>query len=218
MIRILLADNQAIFRAGTTRVLEAQEDIRILGQTASPDQALELVAGTRGSVLLLAASVGADVDRILAGATASGSRVVLMTESNAEPAGPLLRRLDGLLTRHASAAELLACVRRVAGGERSMGDGAAPADTVGRRMLELLTPRELQIVGFIVQGWKNRQIADELHTKEQVVKNYLRSIYDKTGASDRLELALFTLHHRILAEAAAKAASAVQSTAAAPAS
>jgi DNA-binding NarL/FixJ family response regulator len=53
-----------------------------------------------------------------------------------------------------------------------------------------------------VQGYKNKDIATELGTSEQVIKNYLRSIFDKTGVSDRLELALFTLHHRILLDAA----------------
>ncbi len=63
----------------------------------------------------------------------------------------------------------------------------------------------MQIVALIVQGCKNKEIAAQLGTKEQVIKNYLRTIYDKTGVSDRLELALFTIHHRVLAEAAARA-------------
>jgi DNA-binding NarL/FixJ family response regulator len=54
-----------------------------------------------------------------------------------------------------------------------------------------------------VQGYKNKEIATQLGTTEQVIKNYLRNVYDKIGVSDRLELALFTIHHRILNEAAA---------------
>jgi DNA-binding NarL/FixJ family response regulator len=60
----------------------------------------------------------------------------------------------------------------------------------------------MRIVALIVQGCKNREIASRLKTTEQVIKNYLRSVYDKTGVSDRLELALFTIHHRVLAQAA----------------
>jgi DNA-binding NarL/FixJ family response regulator len=78
-------------------------------------------------------------------------------------------------------------------------------DSAGARVRDRLTPKEIQIVSLIVQGCKNKQIALQLGTKEQVIKNYLRSIYDKTGVSDRLELALFTIHHRALAEAAARA-------------
>jgi DNA-binding NarL/FixJ family response regulator len=78
------------------------------------------------------------------------------------------------------------------------------------RVRDRLTPKEMQIVALIVQGCKNKDIAGQLGTKEQVIKNYLRSIYDKTGVSDRLELALFTIHHRALAEAAAKAGHLIQ--------
>jgi DNA-binding CsgD family transcriptional regulator len=68
----------------------------------------------------------------------------------------------------------------------------------------------MRIVALIVQGCKNREIATRLKTTEQVIKNYLRSIYDKTGVSDRLELALFTLHHRVLAQAAADVGSRIE--------
>ena len=101
---------------------------------------------------------------------------------------------------------MIDCVRRVSQGERHVrANGVAAAtsdDAVGSRVRDRLTPKELRIVALIVQGCKNKEIALRLTTTEQVVKNYLRSIYDKTGVSDRLELALFTMHHRILAEAA----------------
>ena len=213
MIRILLADDQAIFRAGTARVLGADVNLSVIGQCDRPETLLELVAGARDCVLIVAESLGADTNRLLAAAATVNTRVILMTETASEQPAALTRRLDGLLTRQASAPELLACVRRVGSGERSVAAPAASAvDVVAQRMLDVLTPRELQIVGFVVQGWKNRQIAEELGTKEQVVKNYLRSIYDKTGSSDRLELALFTLHHRPLAEGAARACEALQAS------
>jgi DNA-binding NarL/FixJ family response regulator len=67
----------------------------------------------------------------------------------------------------------------------------------------------MKVVALLVQGCKNKEIALRLGTTEPVIKNYLRSIYDKTGVSDRLELALFTMHNRILAAAAAEALSLV---------
>jgi DNA-binding NarL/FixJ family response regulator len=84
-------------------------------------------------------------------------------------------------------------------------------DMVGTRVRDRLTPKEMRIVALIAQGCKNREIALRLKTTEQVIKNYLRSIYDKTGVSDRLELALFTIHHRVLAQAAAEVGSKIDS-------
>jgi DNA-binding NarL/FixJ family response regulator len=74
---------------------------------------------------------------------------------------------------------------------------------VGARVRDRLTSKEMKIVALITQGCKNKEIAMRLGTTEQVVKNYMRVIFDKTGVSDRLELALFIYHHKMLAEAAA---------------
>jgi DNA-binding NarL/FixJ family response regulator len=107
---------------------------------------------------------------------------------------------------------LVECVRRVAAGETWIPPQLAVSespeeDMVGTRVRDRLTPKEMRIVALIVQGCKNREIASRLKTTEQVIKNYLRSVYDKTGVSDRLELALFTIHHRVLAQAAAEVGS-----------
>ena len=205
LCRVLLADNQAIFRAGIARVLAGESDITVLGQCGTAEALRDLIDSAQGCVLVLAESLGAEMDTLLLAAHAAGTRVVLITETASHPAVSVTRRIDGLLTRQTSAADLLSCVRRVQNGERVL-QTAGTQDSVGDRMRDLLSARELQIVGLVVQGLKNRRIAEEIGTSEQVVKNYLRTIYDKTGSSDRLELALFTLHHRPLAEAAARAA------------
>ena len=71
---------------------------------------------------------------------------------------------------------------------------------MGKRVRARLSAKELRIVAAIVRGYKNREIAELIGTSEQTVKNALRGIYDKIGVSDRLELALFVLHHRALAQ------------------
>lgn len=204
LCRVILADDQAIFRAGIARVLDAQQDISTVSLCDDPQRLLAAVAASRSCVILVSQSLNPEMDRLFTAAAAVGSRVILMTETGASLHATILRRLDGRLTRQTSADELLACVRRVHNGERVLS-GTDTGDTVGDRMRDQLSSRELQIIGFIVQGCKNRRIAEEIGTSEQVVKNYLRSIYDKTGSSDRLELALFTLYHRPLAEAASRA-------------
>jgi DNA-binding CsgD family transcriptional regulator len=115
----------------------------------------------------------------------------------------------GVVFRNVNGPTLVECVHRVAAGEtwippQLMRSESAEDDMVGTRVRDRLTPKEMRIVALIVQGCKNREIAIRLKTTEQVIKNYLRSVYDKTGVSDRLELALFTIHHRVLAQAAAE--------------
>src|SRR5581483_5616819 len=68
----------------------------------------------------------------------------------------------------------------------------------GGRPKVQLTPKETLIVSCVTQGMKNKEIAVRVGTTEQVVKNYLRKVYDKLGVADRLELALYCLHHRVL--------------------
>jgi len=79
---------------------------------------------------------------------------------------------------------------------------------ISERVRERLSPKELSIIGLLLKGYKNREIAEELHNSEQVIKNYLHSIFDKTGVSDRLELALFAMHHQLLSESAVQSATA----------
>ena len=214
MIQVILADNQAIFRAGAARVLALEDNVSIVAHcedTAHLENALDAHAG---AILLVSASLQADAGGLIARAREAGSRVILVAENGVEVADALARSLDGMVFRSVSGPELIDCVRRVAAGQRSMQHSNVTSilaqDAVGARVRDRLTPKEIQIVALITQGCKNKQIAIQLNTKEQVIKNYLRSIYDKTGVSDRLELALFTIHHRVLAEAAARAGDLLQ--------
>jgi DNA-binding NarL/FixJ family response regulator len=209
MNRIILADNQAIFRAGAARVLAQEEDMRIVAQCEDLTRLLTAIDGYRGSVVLFSLSMQLDAQAVTERARAAGSRVILVAENSAEIDDELAKGLDGVVFRNVPGQDLVACIRRVAAGQRSVQRSNVTSiqaqDTVGARVRDRLTPKEMQIVALIVQGCKNKHIATQLGTKEQVIKNYLRSIYDKTGVSDRLELALFTIHHRMLAEAAARA-------------
>jgi len=214
MNRIILADNQAIFRAGAARVLALEEDMRIVAQCEDQGRLLNALDAYRNAVLLFSASMQGDARAVIARAQAAGTRSILIAENGAEVAEDLTRELDGLLFRNVPGVDLIDGIRRVAAGrrciQRSNVTSILAQDSVGARVRDRLTPKEMQIVALIVQGCKNKHIAIQLGTKEQVIKNYLRSIYDKTGVSDRLELALFTIHHRVLAEAAARAGDRLQ--------
>jgi DNA-binding NarL/FixJ family response regulator len=146
---------------------------------------------------------------------AAGSRAIVIAE-NGEPAQIFTAHdIRGVVYRSTTGPALVECVQRVIKGFSSVQRpaeiiGSEEEDSVGARVRDRLTPKEMKIVALIVQGCKNKEIALRLGTTEQVIKNYLRSVYDKTGVSDRLELALFTIHHRILAAAAAEAVNTVQ--------
>lgn len=210
MNRIILADNQSIFRAGAARVLAAEEDMRIVAQCMSTDALLTALQSFRNSITIFATSLQEDFQFLLEQILKVGNKAILVTENHEELPYAALVNLDALIQRNITGQDLVQCVRLVTQGERSIhlpnkNEASHLVDTVGTRVRDRLTPREMQIVGLIVQGCKNKEIATRLGVTEQVVKNYLRSIYDKSGVSDRLELALFTIHHRILAEAANKA-------------
>lgn len=208
MLKVILADNQAIFRAGAAKVLAVEDDLRIVAQAQTLEQTQMALERFRAAVLIASPALLPDLAPILAAAREQKTRVVLVAENGEDPAKYLKTGAGGVVFRSVTGSALVDCVRKVAKGEtwvqdvRSLAE-ASDSDQVGARVRDRLTARELSIVALIVQGYKNKEIATRLGTTEQVIKNYLRNVYDKVGVSDRLELALFTIHHRILAEAAA---------------
>ncbi len=212
--RIILADDQAIFRAGTARVLAMEDDMRIIAQCEDGSKLAGAIAKYHSSIVIFASGMRLDLPAYAGQLDASGSFGILMVEKGEHVADSVAKLFAGVIGRGITGPELIDCVRRVARGQQYRKFGGLVAitavDTVGAKVRDRLTPKELQIVALIVQGCKNKEIATQLGTKEQVIKNYLRSIFDKTGVSDRLELALFTLHHKVLAEAAAESVGGIQ--------
>jgi len=212
MNKIILADSQAIFRAGTAKVLAMDEDLRIIAQCSDLDRMHHAVTTFPGSIVLFAASLRPDLVRLRHLLDSGGSSGIVIAENSDTADHYLQQGFRGVVFRNVSGSSLVECVRRVAAGDiwmppQLMNADSPEEDMVGTRVRDRLTPKEMRIVALIVQGCKNREIAVRLKTTEQVIKNYLRSIYDKTGVSDRLELALFTIHHRVLAAAAAEVGS-----------
>jgi len=208
MNKVILADSQAIFRAGTAKVLALDEDLRIIAQCSDSERMMHAVTTFPGAVVIFASALKPELSRLRVLLETMGSRGIVIAENNESPGPYLQQGFRGVIFRNTTGSALVDCVRKVAVGEiwqplQTMLAEVAAEDMVGTRVRDRLTPKEMRIVALIVQGCKNREIATRLKTTEQVIKNYLRSIYDKTGVSDRLELALFTLHHRVLAEAAA---------------
>jgi DNA-binding NarL/FixJ family response regulator len=203
--RVLLADNQMMFRTGVARVLAQEPGMEVVAQCADALRLRQTLSVFRDVTVVLPSSLEESLLELIETINGSGCRSVLILEHNADVEATVLQRANGVVSRSISGAALVDTLYRVGCGEHVVHKEETRAepleDRVGERVLERLTPKEVQIVALVTEGWKNREIADRLNTKEQVVKNYLRSIYDKTGVSDRLELALFTIHHRALADA-----------------
>jgi DNA-binding NarL/FixJ family response regulator len=213
MLKIILADNQAIFRAGMAKVLAVEDDLRVVAQAQTPEQMFMALDKFRAALLILASSFVPDLASVLEAANQAKTRVLVVAENGNDATKYLRQGAHGVVYRSVAGISLVDCVRKIASGHtwtqsEPVSKELSDNDMVGARVRDRLTPKELRIVALIVQGYKNKEIANQLGTTEQVIKNYLRNVYDKIGVSDRLELALFTIHHRILAEAAAATAGA----------
>jgi len=208
MLKLVVADKQPVFRAGIAKVLAVEDEMRIVAQAQTPDQIPMALERFRPNVVVCSVGFYPNLHELTQAIAKIKARLVLIAEAGENAAPYLSSGAHGIVYRNVTGPALLDCVRSVSRGETYVQDNAVPSevsenDLVGERVVNRLTNKELRIVALIVQGYKNKEIATELGTTEQVIKNYLRNVYDKIGVSDRLELALFTIHHRILAEAAA---------------
>lgn len=208
MINIIIADHQAIFRTGVAKVLAVEDDIRIVGQPQSHEQMLNALEHLRTHVLLVSTYFLPYFNEIRALTDANNTKILVLAEQKDEPAAFIAMGVQGVVYRSVNGPIIVDAVRRLARGDTYVhtpytAAGEISDDMVGVRVRDRLSEKELRIVAAVVRGYKNREIAAHMTTSEQVVKNSLRMIFDKIGVSDRLELALFVLHHRMLAHATA---------------
>lgn len=209
--KVVIADKHSIFRTGTARVIAVEEDFRIVGQCDDLRRLTKAAASVTNAIHIVGTCLQADARSLVQSSATVRSQIVSILELDESPHAFLHAGTRGILYRDASNAELVQCLRAVARGEVYLqkefvsGRNRFESDMVSERVRERLSPKELRIIGLLLKGYKNREIAEELGNSEQVIKNYLRSIFDKTGVSDRLELALFAMHHHLLAESALQA-------------
>jgi DNA-binding NarL/FixJ family response regulator len=212
MVKVILGDCQALYRAGMARVLGIEDEFRIVAQCPDWPRLRTSVIAFHGALVIVASGIKPNLEELITLAKAAHSRVIMIADDS-EPFLPYSSAgVSGVVYRSTTSAAFLECVRKVNRGDKFVPPGLATPedDPVGARAHAQLTVKEIKIVALVAEGMKNKKIAACLNTTEQVVKNQLRSVYDKTGVSDRLELALFTLHHRVLATAAAAASAELQ--------
>ncbi len=213
-IRVILADSEAIFRVGMSKILTAESDLEVVAQTETLPQTLNAVATIPADVVLFEEGLSpnpADAISEVIRQISSASKLILVTSraGEHETVDYLRRGVSGILTRGVSPDLLVRCVRKVAAGETWLDKQGVNwvieayrtqslQGTASQQQQLRLSQKEMHIISGVTQGMKNKEIAREVGTTEQVVKNYLRKIYDKLNVTDRLELALYSMHHRLL--------------------
>jgi len=211
-IRVIVADSQAIFRAGLRKIFALEDDIRVVGQAETVAQTITAIQKFEADILIFEAALTtspADAVSDLLRQTVKCRLVVVLQEPDQEMTLELFRRgAHGIVCREVEPETLVDCLRKVSAGEPWLESRAITwvldafrtqgLRPTGSRSKVQLTPKESLIVSCVTQGMKNKEIALRVGTTEQVVKNYLRKVYDKLGVADRLELALYCLNHRVV--------------------
>ena len=211
-IRVIVADTQAIFRAGLRKVFALEDDIRVVGQAESLAQALAALQKFSADIMIFETALAPDPVDALSDLLRQGAncrQVMVLQGPDQELTLELFRRgAHAVVSKEVEPEMLIDCLRKVAQGEPWLEPSAVAwvldayrtqgMRPSGSRPKVQLTPKESLIVSCVTQGMKNKEIALRVGTTEQVVKNYLRKVYDKLGVADRLELALYCLSHRVI--------------------
>jgi len=211
-IRVILADSQAIYRVGIRKVFALEDDLRVVAQADSLENLSTAIERFPSDVVLMDGSLLTGTSNVIPDLLRIAPDVKLIVQAVAADENQTVelyrRGVRGIVSRSISPDLLVRCVRRIAAGETWIDNQsvswvieayrAQAAALVNPRSQPKLSPKEMSIITCITQGKRNKEIAFQLGTTEQVIKNYLRKIYDKLGVSDRLELALYCLHNKII--------------------
>ncbi len=215
-VRVILADSQAIYRVGMRKVFSPDCGITVVAEADSLQVLQEVVQRTPADVLLLEGAMITGTANAVPAIVRHAPQLKIIVQSAANDEShtvDLYRRgVRGIIPRSISPDLLIKCVRKIAAGETWIDNQSVnwvieayrsqASSLVNPRNQPRLNQKEMLIIAGITQGKRNKEIAYQLGTTEQVVKNYLRKIYDKLGVSDRLELALYCLHHQLHKRAA----------------
>lgn len=207
MIRVVLVDDHAIVRNGLAQLLEAADDIEVVGTAADGDDALDLVLATSPEVVLMDLQMpvvdGVTATRQIVASDSDAQVVVLTSYSDSER---IVAALDagavGYLLKDADPGDLLQGVRAVARGESPIHPRAARQLLAARSQQPdagaiQLTPREEEVLKLVRMGLANKQIARRLGISERTVKAHLTSTFQRIGVADRTQAALWAERNNV---------------------
>ncbi len=202
LIRIVVADDHPLFRRGVIDMLSAEEDCSVVGEAASGEEALKLVADAEPDLLLLDVSmpgVGglAAARRVADGSPATRILMLTVSESEDDLLAALKAGATGYVLKGAPPHRVVHAVRTVAAGEVFITPALAGTvlyemtrDKAEEDPLATLTERERQVLQLVGEGLTNKEIGDQLHLSEKTVKHYMTGVLQKLHVRSRVEAAL----------------------------
>jgi DNA-binding NarL/FixJ family response regulator len=210
MIRLLIADDHPVVRAGLSGLLSDEPGFEVVAEASDGDEAVRLAAATRPDVVLMDLRMPrvdgvAATARIAAGEAGDPPpRVLILTtyESDDQILAAIEAGASGYLLKAAPQAEIVAGIRSVAAGQSALSPQVAVrlVERMRRPAPEtVLTPRELDVLRLVARGHSNKQIAVALGIGESTVKTHLLKIFEKLGVTDRTRAATLAMERGLLA-------------------
>ena len=215
VIKIVIADDHPVVRIGVRNMLDEQEGFDVIGEASDGDEAITQTLESEPDILLLDVMMprlpGIEAMRAIMNGTPTVKIILLTSTITTQQIIEALQiGARGIVLKNALADHLQTAIRTVMAGDYWIGGkrvvnlvsalhGLMQQAQVPQRKTYGLTPREMEVVGCIVEGCSNRDIAKQFGLSEETVKRHLSNIFDKTGVSTRLELALFAIAHHLVA-------------------
>lgn len=206
-IRILIADQEGVFRLGLRKLFGLEDDLRVVAQAENGAQIPGLARKFKPDLLFVQAElVGKEPEDLFSQLRRAWPDTKIIITASALAEDDTLRYVRagaaGVILKSVEPALFVKSVRKVMENELWLPKQQVSqlVERIGTRPLrpaETLTRREKTIISCLMQGWRNREIAEHLRITEQTVKNHLRTVFDKVGVSDRLELALYAIHQHL---------------------
>jgi DNA-binding NarL/FixJ family response regulator len=193
MITVLLVDDHPVVRTGLAAILASEDDIEVVGEASSADEAVAIARAVAPNVVLMDLRMpGGDGVSATAGvlAVAPAARVVVLTtyESDSDILRAVEAGATGYLLKDASRTVLLSAIRAAAGGETVLAPSVATRLVNRMRrppVVDTLSPREVEVLRLVARGLSNGDIGRELFISEATVKTHLLRTFTKLGVSDR---------------------------------
>jgi len=217
--KVLVADQQPLYRQGICYALNQLADIEVCGEVGSGDDLLSSISSQYPNVVLLDVTLSSEGDsnlaRVVKQLLPSIAIIILTPEPSDEELFQAIKsRASGYLQRDVSSDELLIAIRRSAAGEHPINDTFLAQPKVAEQVLQQfqdmswgkgvesfvspLTPRETEILSYMARGYFNKQIAVNLNISEQTIKNHITSILRKLDANARTEAVVTAIKRGII--------------------